>query len=104
MIETLREYVKAGTEKLDAYDPHWRLRVNPDTLVMASIHDCLLGQVFKHEATRSAPWGFGCDALDILKGDAWKFGFEAPDEAYANKTTSLVFVELADLWAAVVRG
>ena len=46
MEQTLEECVARGAALLDAHQPGWENRINRGTLVMGSLRQCLLGQLY----------------------------------------------------------
>jgi hypothetical protein len=69
--------VHAGASLLDNhFGPQWALRVNLNTLHIASPEDCILGQLF-------GDYVHGLDALNIHRvGDPVELGFVAVGERY----------------------
>lgn len=96
------EHIARGAAVLDAYDPTWRERVDPDQLNTASIRWCVVGQalgvaghtpyldVDPDDDDRQLGWHQALDRLGAPPGvDGWsspardewtvQHGFEAPE-------------------------
>ena len=50
--------VARGVEKLDALNPDWFKKANPETLIMSSGTSCVLGQVY-------GGYWHGCEVLEL---------------------------------------
>ena len=55
-----KEQVDRGVAYLDRVEPNWREKVNPEILVIDSMDNCVLGQVFGH-----------FDECQLVAGDDW---------------------------------
>lgn len=66
---TAKDYVTAGAKLLDEKCPGWVQRIDLDNLIMASCHQCVLGQLYQNY------WN-GCDKLGLspdMYPDAYGF-------------------------------
>jgi hypothetical protein len=96
--------VARGAALLDAEDRLWYLRVNPETLNMASLSKCVLGQLHSPYGTHSA-YDVGLDRLGLSRRAARRHGFDIfhfvdfRDRAAAAEA----YQQLTDRWAALIR-
>lgn len=88
MTKTVQQRVIDGIELLDKRGPeHWRERVNTGILDVASIQNCVLGQVYgvSHPANAWKGWAIGMEDLfgiDYTTAEGAEYGFEhSPDNA-----------------------
>lgn len=44
--QEMQTRVARGAARFDEHDPNWAFRVNPDTVVMMYVKECVLGQYF----------------------------------------------------------
>ncbi len=63
-----RQEVERGIQLLDKRNPGWREKFNPDTLNLASMFHCTLGQVYGW-------WGDGMKELGLIGLEAIRHGF-----------------------------
>lgn len=90
------ERVQRGAAVLDGFRPGWASTVNVDELEIASMDDCVLGQVF-------GDFGDGLHYVMACVGSvsphevAFDYGFDARGESYLEDAT-----ELNELWKAVI--
>jgi len=89
--------VARGAARLDAAAPDWRTQVNPDTLDMISMINCVLGQLFGNYKN-------GLHWLGInTSTEATRYGFDASEGAYAGSRVPEL-IALTKVWRAVLTG
>lgn len=90
--------VARGVALLDAENPGWALRVDPDRLDMGSGSSCVLGQLYSAPSDRYMPFDvykIGLVALGLTPRGAVRYGFDVD--------CSDDFPALERRWAEIIR-
>lgn len=93
IANSIADRVAKGVQILNENKPDWRECVDADTLVMESLDDCILGQVFNG-------WGAGTNALGIT-GDRYLqtyYGFDLSEDEYLSELSQEFWDELEGAW------
>jgi hypothetical protein len=95
--------VARGAALLDAEYRLWYLRVNPETLDMASHSKCVIGQLHSPYGTHNA-YDVGLDRLGLSRRAARRHGFDICTFKFRDSASAVALYEqLTDRWAALIR-
>jgi hypothetical protein len=95
--------VARGAALLDAEDRLWYLRVNPETLDMASQSKCVIGQLHSPYGRRSA-YDVGLDRLGLSRRAVRRHGFDICTVKFRDPASAVdPYEQLTDRWAALIR-
>lgn len=87
--EEIKARVQRGAARLDEHDPNWALQVEPITVVMAYMSECVLGRYFGDYAEGLAKLGLTLDTPDgvyTTEHDTVQLGFDlAHSEAHGDE-------------------
>lgn len=74
-MKQIPQEIKAGMELLDIEAPGWREEIDLEKLNLGDCESCILGQLFER-------YTLGLFALELLNGEAHRFGFDCHPTDY----------------------
>ncbi len=93
-IDEARERVERGAKLLDAKQPGWREKVDPETLEIRSECGCVLGQVFGEYLEGLI------QLFTQMDQRSWRYGFNVQ---WSPKRSDADFARLQDAWLEQLR-
>lgn len=103
-----RTPAQRGWDLLEAHGPHgWKSRLNPVTLDVGSIYECVLSQAYGGynrgaQALFSAAGLISPESSVVPRGMTEAHGFEVPEEHYRDGTMHDRAAALTQEWVAMI--